>query len=131
MLRSSRTRRMSVNVGGRFFPAASTILQPLSITASSTSQSAAMSTFGIFRYAEMCALPRPLKPITATLTVLFWLGSALALSATGNAIDDMRKCLRLTLFIVSPSLPPRSHSTDQSIAEQTLGDEGVLVKLVD
>src|SRR3954471_6776336 len=55
----------------------------------------------------MCALPRPLNPMTATLTVLFSLGSALALSATGSAIDDMRKCLRLTLFMVSPSLTPK------------------------
>ena len=49
MLRSSSSLRMSVNVAGRFLPAASTILQPLSTTASSTSQSAAISTLGIFR----------------------------------------------------------------------------------
>ena len=34
---------------GRFFPAASIVLQPLSMTAWSTSQSAAISTLGIFR----------------------------------------------------------------------------------
>ena len=51
----------------------------------------------------MCALPRPLNPTTATLTVLFWLGSALALSATGNAIELIRKCLRSTLVMISPS----------------------------
>ena len=51
----------------------------------------------------MCALPRPLKPTTATLTVSFWLGSALAFSATGNAAALVRKSLRFTSVIVTPA----------------------------
>ena len=93
----------------------------------------------------MCALPRPLNPTTATLTVLFGLCSALALRATGSAIDDMRKCLRLTLSMVSPPLK-RACGNDEkrerfyrnagggghrTIAKQTLGDRAADVKLVD
>src|ERR671910_1375241 len=51
----------------------------------------------------MCAFPRPLNPTTATLTVSFRLGSALALSAAGNATELIRKCLRSTLCMISPS----------------------------
>jgi hypothetical protein len=47
--------------------------------------------------------------MTATRTVSPGLGSPLALSATGNAIEVIRKCLRLTLFMVSPSLTLQSH----------------------
>src|SRR5687768_2104001 len=55
----------------------------------------------------MCALPRPLNPTIPTLTVLFGLGCALALSATGNAIELIRKCLRLTLFMICLSFLAR------------------------
>src|SRR4029450_3894962 len=48
----------------------------------------------------MCALPRPLNPTTATLTVLFGLWSALALRAAGNATELKRKC-RLSTSVIT------------------------------
>ena len=41
----------------------------------------------------MCAFPRPLKPTTATRTVLLGLCKALAFSAAGNATPALKKLL--------------------------------------
>src|SRR5258708_6042002 len=71
----------------------------------------------------MCALPRPLNPTTATLTVLFWLGRALALSAAGNATELMRKCLRLTSVMISP-LPVRGRRRRLRVLSVQFRDAG-------
>ena len=62
MLLSSSTRRMSLNVGGRFLPAASTILQPLSTTAGSTSHSAAIFDVGHFQVGGDVRLAAAVEP---------------------------------------------------------------------
>src|SRR5258708_6837902 len=91
---SSSSLRTSVNAAGFRLPELSTSCRRLFRTFSSTSQSAAISTFGIFEYSRMCALPCPRIPTHATRTVSLMLGAPFNADAPAAAAVLIKKCLR-------------------------------------
>ena len=69
---SSSSFRRSVYAAGRFLPAASIVFTPLSRPTRRRRKRGDLDV-GHLQIRLMCALPRPLNPTTATLTVLFGL----------------------------------------------------------
>ena len=89
---SSNSLRRSVKPAGRFLPVFSISSKRWFSTDSSTSQTAAISTFGIAEYARMWFRPWPWTPTHATRTVS--LGLAKAVRFAKAAVEVIRKCLR-------------------------------------
>ena len=107
---SSSSLRTSVKAAGLFLPELSTSPKRLFSTFSSTSQSAAISTFAIFEYSRMCEFPCPRIPTHATRTVSLMLGPPFNADAPAAAAVLIRKCLRFMIMapnrpILSPAAP--------------------------
>src|SRR6266851_679907 len=95
---SSSSLRTSVKAAGLFLPELSTSATRLLRTFSSTSQSAAISTFAIFEYSWMCEFPCPRMPTHATRTVSLMLGPPFSADAPAAAAVLIRKCLRFMVY---------------------------------